>query len=373
MSNTVIEINLANFTTNLQAITNQLTHINPQGLFCLPVKANAYGHGLVKIAQLAHGYVDYFAVANLDEGVILRQNQITKPILVFGAFIDDEIGELIANDLEITISSLYKAKQVQQYCLHHSCMAKVQLKVDTGMNRIGVRAESSYELIDQVLIMPNLQLIGVYSHLASSDDNSSNFTNLQIELFEQVVAYIKKINPQIICHIANSGGLCYYPNSCFDMIRPGILSYGYLPNPDLPLPQRLSAIKPCFSLKSKVTYFKVVEADSGISYNHTYHTKTRTRIVTIPIGYGDGYRRILSNIGPVIIHGIKHQICGTICMDMLMVDIGFQNSAHVGDEVVLIGTQGSAQITVEELAQLCSTITYEILSGFTSRIPRIYK
>ncbi|MCE2705814.1 MAG: alanine racemase [Proteobacteria bacterium] len=370
MHNTVIEINSQQFIQNIQTIRDHVNHNNKRIKFCLPIKANAYGHGLVGIAKIAQEYVDYFGVACLDEGVILRQHGIIKPILVFGSFAEGQVEALINNSLEVTVSSLYKAQYVAEYCESTGKVCNVHIKVDTGMNRIGVRVENARYLIDYVLQHKCLNLVGAYSHLASSDCADDGFTKEQITKFAQVVLYIKKHKPETICHLANSGGVCYYPDSYFDMVRPGIMSYGYSPN-KLLLNDGLSYTASCFELKSIVSYFKVVAANQGISYNHKYTTTQETRVVTIPIGYGDGYRRCLSNIGEVLIRGHMYKVSGTICMDMLMVDIG-SNEAYVGDEVVLIGKQGTQNITLESVVNKCSTITYEILCSFNDRIPRVY-
>jgi len=371
MHNTIIEINSIQFITNLKAIRQHLDKKSKNTKFCLPVKANAYGHGLVGIAKLAEPYVDYFGVACLDEGITLREGGICKPILVFGAFSDEQIASLILYNLDITISSHYKAKSVSQFCHQENKECRVHIKVDTGMNRIGVRVESSHALINYVMQQPHLKLVGVYSHLASSDDLDSSFTDKQIEQFSQVTDYVKNIKSDIICHLANSGGICYFPDTYFDMVRPGILCYGYFPAKTIDI-YPLNQIKPCFSLKSKVVYFKVVDKLQRISYNQKYITQTTTRVVTLPIGYGDGYRRMLSNLGEVLIRGKKYTIAGIICMDMLMVDIGANGEAYIDDEVVLIGTQGNAEISLNSVAAKCNTINYEILCGFNQRIPRIF-
>jgi alanine racemase len=216
-----------------------------------------------------------------------------------------------------------------------------------------------------------MELTGVYSHLASSDKPDDEFTYEQIKLFAEVVSWVRKLKPDVICHLANSGGVCYYPDSYLDMVRPGIFSYGYHLG-DFAEDNALEVVQPCFSLKSQVIYFKVVAKNSGISYNQQYITSTQTRIVTLPIGYGDGFPRVLSNCGEVLIHGCKYTVSGTICMDMFMVDIGPQGVAYVGDEVVLIGKQGANEITLECVAKKCQTITYEILCGFNERLPRTY-
>jgi alanine racemase len=366
MHPTIIRIDQQQLRTNLHLIR---THLAPAVKICLPVKANAYGHGIKLIAPLAEPLVDMLAVACLDEGRLLRELGITKPILVMGAIDCAQIPGLVATGLEFTISSMYKAQAVIAYCHQHQLTAKVHLKIDTGMNRIGVRVTSAYELIDLVYQAPELELAGVYSHFAASDEVDNPLNALQLAQFSEIVAYVKRLDPTICCHLANSAAVCNLPDSHFDMVRPGIMSYGYLPTP-VAATSQLAAIKPCFSLISKVAYFKVVAADQGISYNHCYRTQTTTRVVTLPIGYGDGYRRGLSNCGQVIIRGHKYTISGAICMDMLMVDIGTQGEAYVGDEAVLIGRQGSEEITLSEVAGQLNTIIYEVLVGFNERIVR---
>jgi alanine racemase len=214
-----------------------------------------------------------------------------------------------------------------------------------------------------------LSLQGIYSHFATADKAHDPNTLQQIQAFAEFTQPLKAQYPHLICHLANSDGVIYYPESHFDMVRPGILALGYA-NAATTMP-KFSKIKPFFSLKSRISFFKVVAENSGVSYGHHYKTKQQTRIVTIPIGYGDGYRRMLSNKGSVLIHGKRYPIAGIICMDQFMVDIG-QDEAYVGDEVTLIGTDGDETITVNDLAILCDTIPYEILCGFNSRIVRKY-
>lgn len=371
MSNSVIEINTRIFLNNLQVIRSHIDLINPDTKFCLPVKADAYGHGIIKIAMLAEPLVDYFGVSCLDEGMVLREHGITKPILVFGAFCNEDISGLVKNDLDITVSSLLKAQELAEFCAKNETNCKVHLKIDTGMGRVGVRPENAQNLIDFVLEIRDLQLIGVYSHLACSDEEDREFTNQQIAEFMAIVTYVKAINPNIICHIANSGAVCDYEETFLDMVRPGILSYGYFPRENN-LQGLLGAIKPCYTLRSKIVYFKTMQNGQSISYNRSYFTHSFTRVVTIAIGYGDGYKRCLSNIGSVIIRGKKYTISGTICMDMLIVDIGADGEGYVGDSVTLIGEEGNHMIRIEELAVKCGTNVYEILCSFTNRVPRIY-
>ena len=371
MYHTRIEVNKDVLLNNIATIKNWIKRFKPKVKYCLPVKANAYGHGLVGVATIAQNFVDYFGVACLDEGIKLRSSGITKPILVFGAFADEQVDGLVQNNLDITISSMYKAEVIAKYCEKYNTYARVHIKVDTGMNRVGVRVESAYELIDFVLQNDCFKLVGLYSHLASSDIPNDEYTATQINSFAVIEKYVKCLARDVICHLANSGGVINYPESLFDMIRPGIMSYGYNSN-GKNFNGHLSKIKPCFSLKSEVTFFKVVASGQGISYNHKWITQAQTRVVTIPIGYGDGFRRALSNVGEIILHNQKYRISGVICMDMLMVDIGAQTVVHVGDEVVLIGKQGDKEILLEEIAKECNTISYEILCGFNDRIARIY-
>jgi alanine racemase len=372
MDLSIIEISTWQLITNLKSIRSWVNATPNQSIkLCFPVKANAYGHGLVGTAKTVEPYVDYLAVANDHEARILRENEIRVPILIFSAFSYDNLDWIIRNNIEITILSLQIAKQIQEICISIKARCRVHIKIDTGMNRLGVNFKDACGLINFVYNAPELELIGVYSHLASSDQENSTTTLAQIDTFSKLVAQIKQLNSNIICHLANSGGICHYPQSYFDMVRPGILSYGYFPRIKL-AHYPLNKIQPCFTLKSQILFFKDVEKGQGISYNHTYITASRTHIATLPIGYGDGYRRMLSNYGEVLIGGHKYIISGTICMDMLMVDVGIDNTYSVGDEVILIGAQGSAEITLESVAKKCNTIVYEILCGFTSRIPRIY-
>lgn len=368
MHPTNIRVSIVQLRNNIIAIKK---HIKSHVKICLPVKANAYGHGLIGVAQHTYDLVDYFAVSCLDEGYLLRKNSITKPILVFGAFDEDQIIDLILNNLEITISSLYKAQLVSIFAEKLGKKCKIHIKIDTGMRRVGLRPESLDALINFVKTSQFIELVGVYSHFASSDDIATDFTLEQINVFDGVVKKLKLEYPNLIVHLANSGGVCYYPTSHYDMVRPGLLSYGYFPSVIVEHGV-LSEIKPCFELITKVVYFKTVFKDNGISYNHTYMTSSQTRIATIPIGYGDGYRRALSNKAVVLIRGNYYPVVGSICMDLSMIDLGCNGESYVGDEVVLIGRQEDLEIKLSDLASLMETIVYEVLVGFNERIPRIY-
>lgn len=358
-----IEIDLAQLRKNIAVIRG---HIGPC-LFCLPVKANAYGHGLCAIGLAAQeAKIDYLAVAHLQEGIQLRKAGVSLPILVLGAIHEDQIHDLIDHNLEFTISSKFKAELAAKKCKEKGRKCRVHLEVDTGMQRTGVRSETARILLPYLQSLDSLEVVGVYSHLATADKPEDPFAIEQIKMFRELVQEFK--DTPLIQHLANSGGTAYYPQAHLDMVRPSLITFGYLPDF---CPSSLQSIAPCFSLKAKVSYFKVVQKGKGISYGHSFVTERQTRIVTIPVGYGDGYRRSLSNRGSVLIRGKRFPICGTICMDQFMVDVG-DEEVFVGDEVVLIGKQGNEEIPLKEVAKLCDSIPYEILCLFNERIPRIY-
>lgn len=362
LESTWIEIDTDQFKKNLSIIK---AHVKPR-LYCLPIKANAYGHGLIPMAKLAMQCdIDYLAVSSLHEGIRLRQAEINCPILVLGAFQEDQIPDLIKYHLEFTISSLLKAQQVISYLESTQNKAYVHLEIETGMNRTGARPSTAKTIYDYLIQHPLIELKGIYSHLANSDQEDHPLNFKQQKLFEN---WIDQCPNKHLFHLANSSALVHQMSPLSTMVRPGLLSFGLYSKP---LEGSLARIKPCFYLKSRVSYFKVVQKGDSIGYGSTYVAQKQTRIATIPIGYGDGYRRMLSNKARVLIRGQYFPVVGLICMDQLMVDIGDQE-AYVGDEVVLVGEQGGKSITIQQLAEFCQTIPYEILTGFNERIARYY-
>ena len=335
------------------------------------VKANAYGHGLVPVAlHLQAQGVDQLGVAFLEEGIALRQAGITIPILVLGGIFGPQVAQFIVHDLEITVSSLDKLRQVEAAAESLGRKAVVHVKIDTGMERIGVHSYSAGPFIEAAVASEWCTLKGIYSHLACADDPASPMTTLQIERFREACAHIERLGaPMPLRHLANSGGVLHFPDTWLDMVRPGILMYGVMPDP---ASHRTIDVRPALSLVSQVVYFKVVKAGNPVSYGATWAPAADTRVITIPIGYGDGWPRALSSRGEVLVRGHRHPIVGRICMDQLMVDIG-QDSAFNEDEVVLIGTQGNETISAEDVARTAGTIAYEILTGLNERIPREYR
>jgi alanine racemase len=334
------------------------------------VKANAYGHGLVPVARhLQAQGVEQLGVAFVEEGIALRQAGVTTPVLVLGGIFGRQVAQFIAHDLEITVSSPDKLRQVEAAAQAMGRKAVIHLKIDTGMERIGVHSYSSRAFVEAAVASPWCMLKGIYSHLACSDDPNSPMTAQQVERFLEACAHIERIGaPMPLRHLANSGGVLHFPETWLDMVRPGIMLYGVQPDP---ASLRTVDLKPVMSLASQVVYFKVVKAEHPVSYGATWAPEHDTRVVTIPIGYGDGYPRALSSRGEVLIRGHRYPIVGRVCMDQFMVDIG-QDSAWNEDEVVLIGSQGDEALTVEALAHRAGVIPYEILVGLNDRIPREY-
>ncbi len=335
------------------------------------VKANAYGHGLVPVAHhLQAQGVEQLGVAFVEEGMALRRAGITVPILVLGGILGRQTGQLIQHDLEITVSSLDKLRKVEAAAERLGRKAVVHLKIDTGMERIGVHSYSCGPMIEAAVASSWCTVKGVYSHLACADDPTSAMTALQLERFLEACAHFERIGaPMPIRHLANSGGVLHYPETWLDMVRPGIMLYGVLPDPGA---HRTVDVKPALSLISQVVYFKTVLAGHPVGYGATWAPPHDTHVVTVPIGYGDGYPRALSNRGEVLIRGHRRPIVGRLCMDQFMVDLGPDGSAYVEDDVVLIGTQGGETISVEDVAKRAGTIGYEILTRLNERVPREY-
>src|SRR5690606_25397831 len=308
------------------------------------VKANAYGHGLVPVARhLQAQGVEQLGVAFLEEGVALRQAGITLPILVMGGIFGPQAAELIRHNLEITVSSLDKLRQVEAAAEALGRPATIHLKVDTGMERIGVHSYNAGPFIEAALASPWCRIRGIYSHLACADDPDSPMTARQLERFLEACAHFERLGaPMPLRHLANSGGVLHFPQTHLDMVRPGIALFGVLPDTASRSPVPL---RPVMSLVSQVVYFKVVPAGQPVSYGASWAPAADTRVVTVPIGYGDGFPRSLSSRGQVLIRGHRHPIVGRICMDQFMVDIGPQGTAYNEDEVVLIGRQGEQAIS----------------------------
>ncbi len=363
---TAVEVNLAHLTHNYNAIRTQIGDAK----LMATIKANAYGHGLVQVAQhLENLGADYFCVALIEEGIELRKAGITTPILIFGGLTMAQIPLYLEYDLAITAPSLEKLAHINNVAKQMGTIAKVHLNIDTGMARIGIRWQNAHKLFALAQTCAHCRIDGVYSHFANADVAELSSANAQLENFKRALQFYPENNLKTpMRHIANSGGVLQMPDAYLDAVRPGIALFGIYPDATC---IRSIALRPVMALRSHVVYFKVVEEGTPISYGHTWRASQRTRIVTLPVGYGDGYPRALSNKGEVLIHGKRYKIAGRVCMDQVMIDIGW-TEAYNGDTVTLLGTDGDAQITIEDLSEWANTNPYEILTTFNTRIPRIY-
>lgn len=358
------EVNLKNLEYNFKQVKSLL---HPQTKILVTVKADAYGHGLIAVSRrLSACNVDYLGVASIDEGIHLRRAGIKKPILLLGLILKKDIQALFTYQLTPTVCDQAMASAINKKAAKLKKKISLHIKVDTGMGRIGVLHEDALALIKDIHKLKNVTIEGIFTHFAFADINRK-FTAYQIKLFSKLVNDLKKSGIDIpLVHAANSIGLIDYQDSHFTMVRPGLVIYGLHPKEDLGI-----KIKPVLSLKTRIIFIKHVKKGASISYAGTYVTRRPANIVTLPIGYGDGYPRNLSNLAPVLIAGRRLRISGRICMDQIMVDVG-KLKPKIGDEVVLIGRQGKQRVTAEELAELSGTISYEIACGLGSRIPRVY-
>jgi alanine racemase len=312
---------------------------------------------------------DILAVAYLEEGILLRRAGIRCPILVLGGVLGEQIPLFLQHDLRITASSVAKLEAVEACAAAAGATATVHLKIDTGMERVGVHWYSAGPLLEASLRCPHVQVEGIYSHLANSDLPEDAPTRLQLERFAEVLRFYERRGlPTPLRHLANSGGVLQHPDTWLDMVRPGILLYGVLPAPGLPCP---IPVGPALRWTSRVVYFKVVPAGAPVSYGSTWAPPADTRVITVPVGYGDGYFRSMSGKAEVLVGGRRCPVVGRICMDQLMVDIG-QGSAYNGDEVILLGNDGPEALTADALAAWAGTIAYEVLTNINTRVPRRY-
>ncbi|MEW6075446.1 MAG: alanine racemase [Candidatus Omnitrophota bacterium] len=359
------EIHLKNLVFNFRRVRRLLA---APAKIMVTVKADAYGHGLIPVSKkLAREKVDYLGVASIDEGIQLRKAGIRAPILVLGVVLKEDVTPLFVYGLSATVCSQGLAKALNEKARVLKKKIRVHIKVDTGMGRLGVLAKEAFEFVKTISRRyPHVHIEGIFTHFPSADTDRK-FTQRQIASFGRLVKELKNAGISIpLVHAANSMGVIGYRNSHFTMVRPGLIIYGLYPKEKIGF-----FVKPVLSLKTKVVFTKRVPGGYGISYGRTYITRRPTTIATLPIGYGDGYPRNLSNKAEVLLRGKKFRISGRICMDQIMVDVG-NTAIKPAEEAVLIGTQRKRHITTEELASLSGTIPYEIVCGLGSRIPRVY-
>jgi alanine racemase len=362
---TVAEIDLDALTHNYHQIRGR---VSPGVKILAVVKDNAYGHGAVVIArELERLGVDLLGVAFADEAIELRDDGVEKPILILSGIYEEEIDRVIDYDLIPMVFDGELGRSLSDRANRRNTRVKIHLKFDTGLGRLGVPVEAAREFLEQMRGFPNLDIDGVASHFSLVDEA---YTRAQLEAFRRVVKLFggEGVTPTY-WHISSSAPMIDFPDSWFNLVRPGIMIYGSYPNR-----QYIGRIglRPVMRLRTAIGSLKRVPAGTKISYGGTYTTQRESLIAILPIGYGDGYNRLLSNRGEALLRGIRVPVAGRICMDATMVDVTDVEDARPGDEVVFMGRQGGDTITAEEIAEKIGTISYEVLCMVGKRVPRVY-
>ncbi len=363
---THLEVNLARLRENYQVIAR---HVAPARV--MPVlKANAYGHGLVAVARMLETLRPFaIAVAYLEEALRVREAGLRTPVLVLGGIVGEQIPRFLEHDVTLTASSVDKLLAIDECAAARRVKARVHLKIDTGMERIGTHWYSAERLLEASLRARHVEVEGIFTHFANADERGLTHARLQLERFQEVLRFYERHSlPMPLRHAANSGAILQLPESHLDIVRPGVLFFGSSPTTALPL---TLPVKQALRWATQVVFFKVVKAGNPLSYGSRWAPARDTRVITLPVGYGDGYMRAMSGQAEVIVHGRRVPVVGQICMDQIMADIG-QGAAYNGDEAVLLGTANGATIRIEELAAWASTIPHEVLTSINTRVPRVY-
>jgi alanine racemase len=356
-----VEVNLPQIKKNIEAIRAKVAPAKVMPM----IKANAYGHGIEGVAPFLEPYVDYFGVAVLEEGIYLRELGIKTPILVAGGVLPEQVPLFAEFDLILTGSSIELLDVAEEVSRSTGRRIKTHLKIDTGMERVGVHEYEAEPFIIHSLRLKYVDVEGIYTHLANSEDADLVHARLQLERFQEALHVYEKLSEPYppLRHMANSAAILQFPESYFDMVRPGLMTYGVYPKGVVESVE----IAPALTWHSRVAYSKITKPGRPVSYGSLWQAETETRIVTIPCGYGDGYFRRMTNHAQVIVNQKKYPQVGRICMDQFMVNVG-NDEAQVGDEVVLLGDG----ISAHDLAQWTGTNEYEVLTSISARVPRIF-
>jgi len=368
------EIDLTAFRHNLQ---NLRKYLDPQTRIMAIVKADAYGHGAVSCARIAveSGAANYLGAGVIEEGIELRENGLNAPILILGSIFPDEAEDLVRHNLATILCTQPLAQALSKEAEKQDKTVSVHIKVDTGMNRLGISPENLPALLDQVRNLKNLKIEAVSTHFSSADDEDLSVTQAQLEKLQTALTILQKEGVHTpIVHCANTSALFKFPESHFNMVRPGLILYGVLPSPSLRpvIDQGENPFQPVMQWKSQIILLKPIAKNQPVSYSGSFTTQRDSLIATLPIGYADGLHRMLSNKMDVLIRGRRAPQVGNICMDMILIDVTDIPDVQAGDEVVIFGRQGDEMISVEELAVKGKTIPYEILCSVSKRVPRIY-
>lgn len=362
MRPTYLEVNLPQLKRNFENIRAQVA---PAKVMVV-LKANAYGHGVDGVAPYIAPFADYIGVAIVEEGIHLRELGIDKPILVMGGTLPEQAPAFAQYDLTLTASSFELLDAAEQAAQAAKKKLKVHLKIDTGMERIGIHDYEAEPFLEKSLTCSHLDIEGIFTHFANSESSDLTHAKLQLERFQNVLRfYDKRSAPQPpIRHTANSGAVLQLPESYFDMVRPGVMFYGVYPGREV---KKTVEVKPAMTWHSRVAYSKITQAGRPVSYGSIWQSEVPTRIVTIPCGYADGYFRRMTNRARVVVNGKIYPQVGRICMDQFMVNVG-NDDAKVGDGVILLGDG----ITVEDFADWTGTSEYEVMTNISARVPRVF-
>ena len=348
--------------------------VDPHTKLMAVIKTDAYGHGAIPIARELEkiDYVYGYAVATEEEALALRADGIKKPILILGYTFPEQYESLLLEQITPAVFSLESAKLLSEVAKRLNVTARIHIKLDTGMGRVGfLVSEESAGVIAQIAKLPHIMIEGMFTHFAKADETDKTSAQKQLADYLHMVKMLAERGVELpLKHCSNSAGILDLPQANLDIVRAGITLYGLHPSEEVHL-ERMD-MRPVMSLKSRVVHVKTLPKGYGISYGATYVTPSERRIATIPVGYGDGYARSLSNKGDVLIHGKRASICGRICMDQFMVDVTDIPDVCVGDEVTLVGTDGAEQITLEELGETSGRFNYEFACDLGKRIPRVF-
>ena len=349
-------------------------NIRPETKVMAVIKADGYGHGAVQIAEMMErwNYIWGFAVATLDEAVVLRTEGIQKPILVLGCVFPDQYMEMLKHEIRMNIYTEEMAESISRMAAREGKTAYMHIKLDTGMSRLGFGInEQSAETIKRISKMPNVNMEGIFTHFTKADEKDKSFTKKQIQEFVWMTERLKEKNVRFTYeHCSNSAGIIDVPEANFDIVRAGISTYGLYPSEEVD--KTNVKLKPALALKSHVAFVKEIERGTPVSYGGTFVAKEKLKIATIPVGYADGYPRSLSNKGYVLIRGKKAPILGRVCMDQFMVDVTQIEGVSFGDKVTMIGKDGNEILPVEVLSELSGRFNYEFVCDLGKRIPRVY-
>jgi alanine racemase len=362
---------------DLQAIAHNVRELRrvtkPEARLMAAVKANAYGHGMVEVAKaVLQSGVDELGVARIEEAVQLREAGIDTPILIFGKTPSSMNERLIEFDLRPTVFDAETAEALSKTASSKGAKIKTHVKVDTGMGRLGIMPEKvRVNDVTRMAKLPGIEIEGIYTHFATADVTDKTYARKQFELFSKFLDQLDQSGIVIpIKHAANSAAVIDLPETHLDMVRPGISVYGLYPSEDVDKTQ--VSLQPAMELKARIIHLKRVPAGFKVSYGSTYETKADTAIATIPIGYGDGYSRLLSSRGEMLVRGQRAPVAGRVCMDLTMLDVGHIPDVKLEDEVVIFGKQGNNSIHVDEIASILNTINYEVVTTVANRVPRIF-